>query len=80
MLDSLKPCKNCGAAEFKITVTRVDEITVDADGFVQDRTGADSFSRISCTSCASVALEPDALTEDQTAEIYWEIERPVLEG
>lgn len=79
-MDKIGPCKTCGAEEYKLTVTRVDEITVDADGDVADKGGLDSFSDLSCTSCGAVAIKTGELTDDQSRAVFWEIERHVLEG
>lgn len=79
MLSPKGPCGNCGNDTFEITVTRVDKITLDLHGDVDDKDGSDSVSDLNCASCGGVAPRSADLTGDQIATVFWEVERQVLE-
>ena len=79
MLRELGECEACGHTAFKITVTREDGLTLDSQGKLEEKDGTDSVSAVSCASCGTVALNQSGLTDDETAGIFWELERQVLE-
>lgn len=79
MLRPIGSCKICNGHSYSLSVTRRDTFTIDAAGQLDDKDGTDYVSTLACKSCGTIAIESGSYTEEESAAIFQELERQVLE-
>lgn len=74
----LGPCAGCGFSHYEIEVSIGTKLSI-FEGSVVDKSGADNITDLVCSSCGEIKVQSGTMSGEDTARLFWEVEREVLE-